>query len=405
VPKFPQRMDPLRILIFHHRAADASNLRPAMLGDALAARGHDVTIVGNGPGHRSSAWATSHGAKVRGFPVVLGHGIEHGYDPLNTWLRLEATQHATADIVHAFDSRPAVILPALRAVRRLHVPLVLDWADLLGGGGVLMERSGRLWAGTFGRIESWFEEHYRLRAAAATVISSALESRLRALGFAGPILLSRHGCDPEAVKPIDRGVARAALGLNADTRYLVHVGTLRERNARLLRRAVELVHDSHRAELLLVGGSDPRIDWPESVRRPGRVSYRDLQRFIAASDLALLPEVDSVANRHRWPSKANDYFMLAKPVVATDVGDIATVLRERSAGVVTAPEAETFAAGIGSLLEDPERAATLGANGRRLAETDLDWRRLAEALEQLYRTAVSSTALPNRYRMRAVEQA
>jgi phosphatidylinositol alpha-1,6-mannosyltransferase len=97
--------------------------------------------------------------------------------------------------------------------------------------------------------------------------------------------------------------------------------------------------------------------------------------------------------------------MLAKPVVATDVGDIATVLRERGAGVVTAPEAETFAAGIGSLLEDPERAATLGANGRRLAETDLDWRRLAEALEQLYRTAVGSTALPNRYRMRAVEQA
>ncbi|MGH7447633.1 MAG: hypothetical protein ACRELT_08735, partial [Longimicrobiales bacterium] len=60
----------------------------------------------------------------------------------NTMWRTCMLAREQFDLIHAFDSRPVVILPALAVRGTAGAPLVLDWADWWGRGGVIGERSG-----------------------------------------------------------------------------------------------------------------------------------------------------------------------------------------------------------------------------------------------------------------------
>src|SRR5690606_36956889 len=144
---------------------------------------------------------------------------------------------------------------------RGRIPLFMDWADWWGRGGRILERSGWPVRTFFGPIETWFEEAFRHRATATTVISRALRDRSIALGLdPGRILEIPNGCDPEGVRPLDRAVARAALGLPPDSPLLVHLGTLSPLEMRFLSDAMtSLQTRAPDARLVLVGrtGAQP----------------------------------------------------------------------------------------------------------------------------------------------------
>src|SRR5690606_2261156 len=179
----------------------------------------------------------------------------------NTLRRMRLLRGASYDVVHAFDSRPAVILPALRAVAGTGAPLVMDWADWWGRGGRIRERSGWAVRTFFGPVETWFEEAFRNRATAATVICSPLGSRLARLGYpADRILTLPNGCERMDGLP-SREEARAALGVGADTPLLVHVGRIMRQDLALLRRAFEEARARVPAlRLVFVGAGLPARD-------------------------------------------------------------------------------------------------------------------------------------------------
>ena len=74
------------------------------------------------------------GVRVVQFPDLLWGIGRTGWDLWDTAQRLGKVRGETFDLVHAFDSRPVVIHPAL-ALQRRGVPLVMDWADWWGRGG------------------------------------------------------------------------------------------------------------------------------------------------------------------------------------------------------------------------------------------------------------------------------
>jgi glycosyltransferase involved in cell wall biosynthesis len=110
--------------------------------------------------------------------------------------------------------------------------------------------------------------------------------------------------------------------------------------------------------------------------------------YLAAADVLLLPLKDTVANRGRWPSKVNDYMAAGRPIVATAVGDCVGLFAEQAIGVATTDDAESFAAGIRSLLDDSSRRAEMGARARDVAERVFAWPILTERLESYYRTVI-----------------
>src|SRR5690606_22638841 len=144
----------------------------------------------------------SEGVRVVEMPDLWWGPARTGWAPYNTLRRIRHVRSSTFDLVHAFASRPAAVLPALRVAADTDAPLVMDWADWWGRGGRIQERSGWLVRTLFGPVETWFEESFRKRATAATVICTALEERLRAMGFPGErILRLPNGCARPAGVP------------------------------------------------------------------------------------------------------------------------------------------------------------------------------------------------------------
>jgi glycosyltransferase involved in cell wall biosynthesis len=74
---------------------------------------------------------------------------------------------------------------------------------------------------------------------------------------------------------------------------------------------------------------------------------------------------------------------MARPVVSSDVGDLGAAVRDGQTGrVVPAGDPEALADALHELVDDPERAARLGAEGRRLLLASSSWREVAERVEE-----------------------
>jgi glycosyltransferase involved in cell wall biosynthesis len=75
----------------------------------------------------------------------------------------------------------------------------------------------------------------------------------------------------------------------------------------------------------------------------------------------------------------------AKPVVATDVGGVAEVVRDGETGFVVPPaDAEALAGRVGRVLDEPETARGLGLAGRAWVRERFSAERLVEDLAFLY---------------------
>jgi glycosyltransferase involved in cell wall biosynthesis len=106
---------------------------------------------------------------------------------------------------------------------------------------------------------------------------------------------------------------------------------------------VEAAVQCPEVELLVVGSGDalPRLQQHASaqgwtnVRFVGRVPREQLQRYTQASDLGFSLDKPKSQN-YRWslPNKLFDYFQAGIPVVASDLVEVARVLRESGAGSI-----------------------------------------------------------------------
>jgi glycosyltransferase involved in cell wall biosynthesis len=73
---------------------------------------------------------------------------------------------------------------------------------------------------------------------------------------------------------------------------------------------------------------------------------------------------------------------MGKPVVSTTLGAEGLDLRHGEA-ILLADDPEAFAAHVISVLEDPELASRIGANGRRHVAEHFDWHRIGESVRDL----------------------
>ena len=133
----------MRLLMLNHNVAWSSGtfFRVWHFARQMAQRGHDVTVLSIAPRAR---WKFHEEIRdcvrmVETPDWLPGRG-RTGWDVWDTWQRRIFVRQEQWDVVHAFDSRPAVILPALAAQSRGAV-LVLDWADWWGRGGTIEERT------------------------------------------------------------------------------------------------------------------------------------------------------------------------------------------------------------------------------------------------------------------------
>jgi glycosyltransferase involved in cell wall biosynthesis len=330
-------------------------------------------------------------------PDLLWGPLRSGWDPYSSLARALLLRAARCQIVHAFECRPTVLLPALAAAAA-GATLITDWCDWLGRGGSVEERPSAAVRTVLRPVETFFEERFRARAAGTTVICSTLRRKAEALGVPPAAILDlRDGADIEGIRPADRLAARRALGLPADAVLVGYVGQIFARDAQLMAAAFDLLQAQlSTARLLLIGHVNMPVErWsevPAAMLRSGPIAYSELGRYLAACDCCWLPLRDSGANRGRWPLKLNDYMAAGRATVATAVGDVADVLRAHPVGLLAGDAPAELAATTLELLGDHGRRAAMGRSARQVAETHFDWRLRAAELEAFYLARIAAPA-------------
>ena len=137
--------------------------------------------------------------------------------------------------------------------------------------------------------------------------------------------------------------------------------------------AVLAMKDLPGALLLIIGGGDA---WPvlermvkeqgleDRVRLLGKMPYERMMDFTRNADLGLTLDKDTNLNyRFSLPNKVFDYLQAGIPVLATDLPEVAAVVRGNDAGAVI-PKADPvlIANAVKALMVDPARLATLKRN-------------------------------------------
>lgn len=382
----------MRILVITHAQFGLNACsRHLERATSLATRGHEVSFVCTSPTNRFRVGRrVERGVRILQSPDLLWGRLRQGLDPWNTLVRTLILLLWRGDLVHCIDSRPAAVLPSLAAKYLRGRRLVMEWTDLFGRGGTIRERSSRLYEITAGRVEVFFEERFRRCADGAFTISSYLRDILLSLGYpAERIEVMPLGTDPGRVIRTPKSAARSALGLDPAEVYLTYVGAIFPRDAQLLMDAFQALRERRGGglRLVLVGkhGWAGHLNGRCGVTVTGFVGDKELQLYLAASDVLLLPLVETVANMARFPSKLCDYVLAGRPIVATAVSDIPALFERYHLGVLAASAtADGFRSAIEQVLSAPDLWEAYGAEAHRCAREWLALDVLGARIEQFY---------------------
>ena len=384
-------------MIYHHRAFRC-HLRPGNLAERLAARGHEVTLMCVADTRRFGIREyDKNGVHWVETPDLLPGKLRSGWDPwcaLNRWLWLR--QHCDFDLVHAFETRPATIHPLQLMLRKKKIPLVIDWIDWWGRGGLIAEHRPRWYQILFGGFETFYEEHFRTMADATTVICHALEERAVGLGVpASTISQIRIGSSTDVFSVTGPKTNRSEFGISKQAFVLVFSALDAALDAEMVFKAVRVLKERHpEVQLVMTGNQQDRltslanqIGISDHFTHLGLVPSEAFPRALTCADVFLLPLQDKVANRGRWPCKVGDYLACGRPVVSNPTGEMKILLSEENVGLLADETPEGFAGAIENLIENEPLREQLGAEARRVAETRLNWDGMIDDLEQSYRVA------------------
>lgn len=185
---------------------------------------------------------------------------------------------------------------------------------------------------------------------------------------------------------------REDLGLPVEKRILVMqgAGINVERGAE---EAVLAMRELPGFLLLIIGGGDA---WPvlerlvrqhglaDRVRLMGKMPYARMMEFTRNADLGLTLDKDSNLNyRFSLPNKLFDYLHAGIPVLATELPEVARIVREFDCGAIIAePTPEAIAGAVQEIFSDRDRLRALRENAT-FADRSLDGAEEAAKLRAL----------------------
>ena len=218
------------------------------------------------------------------------------------------------------------------------------------------------------------------KAAGLLAVSEAMRRDMAAIGI-DPAKVAVHytGIDTARFHPGDRAAARAALGLD-DAPAILSVGALIPRKGQAL--VIEALPALPGVHYWLAGAGEAEGRYRTLAHRHGvearahfmgAVAHADLPQLYRAADIVVMPSAsEGLANA--WV----EALACGTPIVTSDAGGAAELVRLPAAGRIVARTPESIAVAVQDILAAPpspsEVAASLGGrfdwdrNGRELAE-------------------------------------
>lgn len=222
------------------------------------------------------------------------------------------------------------------------------------------------------------------RSRGAIVLSAAVESQLRALGYSGPVEIIPHGA---WIADVDRMKYRAKLGLNERTPLVGIFGFLKpyKRIAESLRAFARLIRVAPEACMILVGEAHPDLpldsmiatrNLSANVRHIGFTPIEDFNGYLGACDIVLNLRYPTVGESSGTLLRA---LGMGKAVIVSDVGSFREYPDEVCLKApVDASEEDHLFEYLNVLVSRPELARGLGARARQWVERECNWNSVAE---------------------------
>jgi len=201
-------------------------------------------------------------------------------------------------------------------------------------------------------------------------VSAAMKTELlRREYHESKISVIYNGVDETIFHPLNQSESRRKLNLQAESKYLLFVGTLSRRKgidlllsafAAINRPDVKLIFIGQGGDLHLIENFITEHSWQDRILLPGVLPHTQLPLWYAAADIVVLPSLAEGV-----PNVILEARAMGKPVVASAVGGIPEILTGEKAGFLCLP------GDLGSLIQTIKNA--LDYSGRIEPSREFTW--------------------------------
>lgn len=345
---------------------------------ALAGAGHEVTLVAIRD-ETTPEIEQRQGYVVR--RVTLGsrrftrrYGLRYVRFAEGLWRTFRAALAEDADIYDARDAYP--LLASWLAAKLRGARVVYD-ADELATGRNLPHASNPLYARAIRAYEGFFCRRVDAVITSDVGRADVMESLHR---IPRPTVVLNVAEVPEDLAP-DTAFGHSARG---DRRYLlVYQGVVIANRG--LPELIEAMRALPDCRLAIVGAGSLLETLKEQVDSAGLrgavaffdpVPFETLMRYIAAADVGVIPIIGSCESyRTAAPNKLFECMAVGIPVVASDLPDMARIVRETGCGTLIADPTDpgSIVTAVRELLDGPTSLREVGERGRRAARETYNW--------------------------------
>jgi len=215
------------------------------------------------------------------------------------------------------------------------------------------------------------------------------------------IWIIENGANTELFKPIKddntiKGI-KNRLHINDSESVVIFVGNLAPwQGVEYLLHAVPLiVEEKPKTKFLIVGDGimkdkleslTKELNIRRSVIFTGTVPYESVPQYMNLSDICVAPFIrtrnESIGLS---PLKIYEYLACGKPVVASDIRGVGTILESSNSGIPVIPDAHGELSGaIIKLLNDKQLREQMGENGRKMVVNNYSWETTAKKTIEVF---------------------
>ncbi|MFQ5599189.1 MAG: glycosyltransferase family 4 protein [Candidatus Krumholzibacteriia bacterium] len=368
-----------RVLILTHEfppyAGGVATYAHAM-ADAAARAGHQVTVVAPDYGCCTDRQDATARFEVRRYRAGVYSWRKL---PQLLWRTLRFARGGY-DVVHAVDWPDILALAFWKRLFRIPFTATVYGTELLQGPSSQARLLG---------VQNLYDAPDRILAISDFTKKVLLDHHV--IADAGKVVVTHLGVDDTwfedaPAEAVER--ARARYGIRPEHRVVLSVSRLDPRKGhRLLLRSLRRLPVDVSAHLTcIIVGEGGDADYarelgrlaqasPARVVLTGRVSKEELRALYGGADVFCLPGEPHPERVEGFGLVFLEAAAQRLPVLATRIGAVPEVVRDRQTGVLVAPDDEvSLAEGLVSLLRDAPRRRVLGANAREWARS-FTWRR------------------------------
>jgi glycosyltransferase involved in cell wall biosynthesis len=380
---------------FGLRPKATMSIRAVPLAQALAARGHTVTVLippWDDPDRSGQSWEEEEGVQV--VNVALPGGLFRL--PVLFHLLLTRTLIVQAlalqpDVIHFFKPKAYAGLAHLglwwlRRLTGLSVRLVVDtddWEQVWNK--ILPYSTGQK------KFFAWQEKWGLRHADAVTVASRALESLAAAQrgGDTSRIFYVPNGCFASGNRDTE-SLQKSTPSILLFSRFLEfrleRIVTLVKMVAAQLPQARWLIVGAGlKNEEKTLAAKLAQANLTQYVHFTGWLPFDQLPAYFQAANVAIYPYDDTLLNRTKCSVKLIHLLAAGLPVVADGVGQNCEYIESGVSGILVPPEDDVaFGQAMVTLLQQPETQQKLGQAAAQAIREKFNWPKLSQIVEKAY---------------------